>query len=324
MGVGMVHDATPLADVSPASSGGPVTITLLTTDDSLVRSVAKLLPGERYRVAGRRYPGSFMSYLGDRRADALLVDVRWQASGKLDLSGWRTNRRDPPIPVVGLCGPETPSAARLAALSDGLWDILELPSEAEELVAKLENWVWLKRGIDGLRSAVLLDVETGHYSSQGIRRRLGELSALAQRTGGSLSCVLFGADALPAGTELTSAAVLNCGRVFSLALHHQTRNSDIVGRIEPLKFMVLAPNTPPEAAVTMASRLTSLMLSRRVDGRVPVTFSAGIAGVDGQNGQVQARPELLFAAASRALNEARAGGTARVAVAWSKTEVAFT
>jgi hypothetical protein len=48
-------------------------------------------------------------------------------------------------------------------------------------------------------------------------------------------------------------------------------------------------------------------------------LSAGIAGIEGKNGQVQACPDLLLAAASRALNTARAAGTAQVAAAWGLT-----
>ena len=80
--------------------------------------------------------------------------------------------------------------------------------------------------------------------------------------------------------------------------------------------MVLAPHTSPKGAVRLAERFTSLSVSRQVEGEYPVTFSAGVAGVEGRNGQVQACPELLLAAASRALNQARAAGTAQVAAAW--------
>ncbi|HSG81831.1 MAG TPA: hypothetical protein VLC48_06265, partial [Gemmatimonadota bacterium] len=95
-----------------------------------------------------------------------------------------------------------------------------------------------------------------------------------------------------------------------------TRNSDVVGRLEPLKYMVLAPHTPPNGAIRMADRFTSLSLARQMNGELDVSFSAGVAGVDGRNGQVQACPELLMAAANRALNQARAAGVAQVAAAW--------
>ena len=83
--------------------------------------------------------------------------------------------------------------------------------------------------------------------------------------------------------------------------------------------MVLAPNTASHGAVRLAERLTALSLAGRVDSGGSVTFSAGVAGVDGWNGQIQASPELLFSAANRALNQARASGVAQVAIAWEST-----
>jgi GGDEF domain-containing protein len=151
-----------------------------------------------------------------------------------------------------------------------------------------------------------------------MKRRLREVAALAHRTNDALSCVVFGADPLPPGALLSDQELLAAGRRFSLALHHHTRKSDVIGRLEALKFMVLAPHTPPAGGAKLAERFTSLSLSRRVDGDFPATFSAGVAGVYGQNGQVQACPELLLVAANRALREARAAGTAQVAVTWGR------
>jgi PleD family two-component response regulator len=315
MAIGGVREAGPRSSAD-AAPGEPVDVTLITADEPLLGSVTQLLSGNRYRLSGRRQPQSLFSLLSEGRTDAVLLDLKLPIVQHLKWASLDGLNRKRAVPLVGICGVETERTTRLAALEDGLWDVVELPLEAAELIAKLDNWVWLKKDVDGLRAGVLLDVETGHYSSQGIKRRLREVSALAQRTGQALSCVLFGADPLPSGQELRTAALADAGRVFSLALHHRTRNSDVVGRLEPLKFMVLAPNTPAPGAVRLAERFTTLSLSSRVDGVTPITFSAGIAGIDGKNGQVQASPELLFAAANRALNQARAAGAAQVAVAW--------
>jgi PleD family two-component response regulator len=297
---------------------GPTTVTVLTADESLVRSLSAWLRRDGYRVVARRRPESLAGVLSDRRNDAVLLDLRLPLNVRLAIGREiRAASERPTVPVIGLCDAELPHDARLAALRDGFWDVLELPGASAELVAKLGRWVGLKRDVDGLQACSLLDAETGHYTSQGIKRRLRELVALSQRTGSPLSCVVFGADRVPEGESLSADSLLEAGKLFSLALHHQTRNSDAVGRLEPLKFLVLAPNTPPMGAIRLAERFTSYSLSRRVDGEFPVTFSAGVAGVEGRNGQIQAAPELLLAAASRALNQARAAGAAQVAAAWS-------
>ena len=184
------------------------------------------------------------------------------------------------------------------------------------MVAKLANWIVMKRDVDGLQITSLLDAETGHYSSQGIKRRLRELAALTQRTDSALSCVVFGADRSTESENIGGAVLAEAGREFSLALHHRTRNSDIIGRLEALKFLVLAPHTGPSGAVRLAERFTTFSLSRLVAGDLSLTFSAGVAGVEGRNGQVQTSPELLLNAADRALSQARNAGAAQVAAAW--------
>ncbi len=301
--------------------GEAANVAVFTTDEALLKSLASLLNGNRYRLTARRRTESLAAFLADRRTDAVLLDLRLPVSTRIDIGRQiREMSRKPSVPIIGVCDAATSFDARLAALQDGFWDVLELPSAAAELEAKLATWVWLKRDVDGLHSGALLDSETGHYTSQGMKRRLRELTALAQRTGAALSCVVFGPDREPASLSVSAEALMDVGRKFSLALHHRTRNCDVVGRLESLKFIVLAPNTPSAGAIKLAERFTSLSLSRRVDGDFPLTFSAGVAGVDGRNGQVHACPELLLVAANRALNEARSAGTAQVAVAWGRQD----
>jgi GGDEF domain-containing protein len=317
MAKGNVGERTDSGATATASAQVRTTVCVVTTDDSVVHALAALLGEDRYQLTAVRHPSSLGGHLLDRRTDAVLFDLRLSAGLQAAVSqhvGGVPKR--PIIPLVGLCSAGLSARARLSALQDGLWDVIELPAGSAELVAKLGRWVSLKRDIDGLRSSSLLDVETGHYTSQGIKRRLRELTALAQRTNDSLSCIVFGPDRLADGKSVNTEAVLEAGREFSLALHHKTRNSDVIGRLEPVKFLVLAPNTPAPGAVRLAERFTSFSLSRLVAGDAAVTFSAGVAGVEGRNGQVQACPELLLSAAERALNQARSAGAAQVAAAW--------
>ena len=317
MAMGRVQARFPLDAAAPAPAHGPAAVTLFSTDESLIRSLEALLRGDRYRLSARPRPASLAGFLADRRVDALLIDLRLPVSVRLEIGReLRMMSRRPAVPIVGVCDSTMSYETRLAAYEDGFWDVFEFPIDSGVLVAKLGTWTWLKRDVDGMQSGLLVDVETGHYTSAGMKRRLRELAALAQRLDDPLSCVIFASDQALDGADAAAMPVLDSGRKFSLALHHGTRNSDIVGRLEPMKFMVLAPHTPPAGAVRLAERFSSLSLSRQVDGDLAVTFSAGVAGVEGRNGQVQASPELLLAAASRALTQARSAGAAQVAAAW--------
>ncbi len=300
---------------------GPATVTVITTDEALLPALSGVLQADRYRLEQRTRPEPLSRFLGDRRSDAVLLDLRWlPVSTRIEIGRQlREARRRPTMPLIGICDDRLTLEGRTTALGDGFWDVIEMPGQAAELAAKLGTWIWLKRDVDGIQSGLLLDIKTGHYTSLGIKRRLRELVALARRMSDPLSCIVFGVDLSPDEVRMPTDPLYDLELKFSLALHHGTRNSDVVGHLEFLKFMVLAPHTPSSGGLRLAERFTSLSLSKRVDGEFPVTLSAGVAGIGGKNGQVQACPDLLLAAASRALNTARAAGTAQVALAWGVT-----
>lgn len=294
----------------------PAHVVFLTRDEWLSKPVASLLNRDRYRLTVVEDPGTLVQHFLGGRTDAVLLDLRVPLESGTDIGAllWEVPR-EPTIPVIGIGSEKTSRSARLDALNAGVWDVIEFPLPPAELLAKLDTYIWLKRHFDEQSAGVLLDLETSHYSMRGVKRRLRELVALAQRSEESFSCALFGADPMPENTVLTSRLLQKTGQEFSVALHHQTRSSDIVGRLEPLKFAVLAPKTPPEGAARLAERLTSWSVNRRMSGALPVTFSAGVAGIAGRNGQVYAQPELLLTAAHRALNTARAEGAGQVVIA---------
>lgn len=306
-----------LAPAEPRTSRyDPARVVFLTRDEWLSKPVASLLDRERYQLTVVGDPHALVEHFLHGHTDAVLLDLRVPLESGTDIGAllWEVPR-EPTIPVIGIGSQTTSRSTRLDALNAGVWDVIEFPLPPAELVAKLDTYVWLKRHYDEMSAGVLLDLETSHYSMRGIKRRLRELVALVQRSEEAFSCVLFGADPLPEQAVITTRVLREAGRKFSLALHHQTRSSDVVGRLEPLKFGVLAPKTPPDGALKLAERLTTWSLNRNMAGELPVTFSAGVAGIAGANGQVYAQPELLLTAAHRALNAARAEGAGQVSLA---------
>lgn len=309
----LLRVALPVGGDDPAAN-----IAVVSNDELLLERLRGLVPADRYRLLPRRRVESVIAAMTDRRVDAALVDLRLLPDASRLALGrhLRQLRSRSRIPAIGLCDSSLPEDARLLALEDGFWDVIEVPTGSGELVAKLRTWINLKRDIDGLRAGHLVDVETGHYTPQGVRRRLREMTALAQRMEDPLSCAVFAPDPPGDGQEVTAEELGETGRHFALALHHQTRSSDVVGRLEPLKFLILAPHTPLPGGVKLAERFTTMSVVHQLSGAYPLTFSAGVAGIERSNAQVQAQPELLLAAALRALAEARRRGSARVAVVW--------
>ena len=298
------------------SEGQAARVVLLATEDRLLRSLGTVLRDAGYRLLICRRAELLPASLESGTADAMLVDLELPLEMREGVGRrLRELGGTPRFPVIGLCRTTALGEARLSALKAGFWDVIPFPGASLELLSKLATFTSVKRQVDGLRSGLMLDTETGHYSSLGLRRKLRELTSLMHRTEDALACVMFGADDNPA-LAATSDEAMEAGRRFSLLLHHGTRNSDVIGRLDPLRFVVLAPHTPVAGAIRMAERFTSASLSRHVDGELSLTFSAGVVGIECRNGQVEARPELLLAAAERAFHRARDGGVAQVASVW--------
>lgn len=291
-------------------------VTVISADRTLQATVATLFADDSYQLTEYQSAGCLDRVLGDERADAVLLDLRMPITRSTDVAALlRNKRRDPAIPVVGVCGRQVSRYARMRAMESGLWDVVDVPEAADELIVKLDNWISLRRSLQRLRSGSLLDVDTGHYSASGLKRRLCEQAALAYRAGQDLSCVLFSVDSLFQAIEIAPAHLESAGIEFAQALAERTRASDVVARVEMLKFVVLAPYTPERGAVRVAERFTSWSVSRHVQGAMAVTFGAGVASLKGKSRTLAQEPQTLLLSAGRARALARASGAAQVAVA---------
>lgn len=139
---------------------------------------------------------------------------------------------------------------RLEALRSGAWEVLTLPLDAEELRLRVDRYVRAKQESDRARDEALLDPLTGFYSWDGIVRRIRELGAAAERFGRPLACIVFASQ--EEARELTDSF-----EVSELAdlLRGATRRSDVLARIGPREFAVVAPDTTPEGARILATRI---------------------------------------------------------------------
>src|SRR5258708_9777917 len=92
-----------------------------------------------------------------------------------------------------------------------------------------------------------MDPATGLHSRTGLARGARELGALMARTHGALACVVFAVDADPAdvgaGTYLAQAA----------------RVSEVVGKLGPREFAVIAPATDHVGALQLARRVSDAL-----------------------------------------------------------------
>ena len=194
--------------------------------------------------------------------DIVLVGA---GSGESDgIALCRQLRRDagfaPSVPVVLISTAPTTRDARVAALRAGAWEVLALPMDAVELLARVGALVQVKREADAARAEGLLEQGTGLYGVRGIERRSREVWADASRRHHALACVVFEAapQAEQPGGEVSRAAAAAARQHLGATLQAHGRLSDIVGRLSENEFAILAPGTDAAGALKLAQRLAQL------------------------------------------------------------------
>jgi diguanylate cyclase (GGDEF)-like protein len=233
-----------------------------------------------------------------------------------DMSGLvlcRTLLEDPRIskstPML-VATPHNPTREqRIEALRAGAWECVGPATDEVELTLKLHAYMRAKLDVDRSRAQGLLDPATGLYNRQGMARRIQELGSYAFREHGSLACVVLALDlepyALMAG-DVAAAAILRSVQ----ALQSTGRLSDVLGRLGPTEFAVIAPSTDPTGALRMAERLVrAIRESTTAAGdRLPVQqVRVGYEAVSNV-GYAPIQPVDLLVRASAALRRGTAEG----------------
>jgi diguanylate cyclase (GGDEF)-like protein len=158
-------------------------------------------------------------------------------------------------PIFVLFSEPATREQRLTALRAGAWDCIAPPHDADELVLKANAYIRAKREADRRRTEGLLDPASGLYNRQGLARRARELSSQAFRDHAAIACVALALDVPAAGRGADAEADV-VGRGVRV-LRTTARGSDVIGRLGPAEFAVLAPGTDAAGARRLAERLAS-------------------------------------------------------------------
>jgi PleD family two-component response regulator len=152
-------------------------------------------------------------------------------------------------PVLLADSPPVSDELKKSALRAGVWHVLEAPIDSEELLLRIEVATAARREAERAFTTSLVDSETGLYNSAGLARRTRELSAEAMRTHSALACIVLSAST--EGEEVSRTAAARSAEV----LRTLGRLSDVVSRVGPCEFIVLAPGTSAKGAAQLARRL---------------------------------------------------------------------
>jgi len=184
--------------------------------------------------------------------DAFIIDL--QAADLDGLGVCRGLRADryvtPATPIILITASPATRHTRLDALRAGANDLRSGPFDPEEFLLDLQARLAAKYDADQARLEGLTDAKTGVYNLRGLERKAREVAAGAARHHAVYGCAAFVPD-----IGVPDAAVADLGDRLARAFHSQARTSDALGRVGPLEFIVLAPETDAAGASRLAERL---------------------------------------------------------------------
>ena len=152
-------------------------------------------------------------------------------------------------PVILVTSGTATRNERLEAIRAGAWEVIALPVDAEELLLRMDRFIRAKMEADRAQEEALIDAATGLYSWAGISRRIAEIASAAERFGRPVACIVFAPGAGETAEEQVDLAGL------AERLRSGTRRSDVLGRIGPREFAIVAPDTNREGAQILVDRL---------------------------------------------------------------------
>jgi PleD family two-component response regulator len=239
----------------------------------------------------------------DSQPDLLLVekDLRDMSAAEFYLELKAAVPGSSTIPTCVIASSPWSREDRLDTLRAGAWDVCSLPMDGEELFLKVDRWVRAKLAGDLERDRGLLDPDTGLYNTQGLLRRIAELSAGAMRYGRPIGCVIVSSELpapKPGGPAAGQTRTWTAAAAKTVATTLQTagRASDAVGRLSATEFVVIAPDTDPTGVEGLVRRLRRAIEAAAVEQ--PLALRFGYYAVPSFDAESIAPTELLVRAAA--------------------------
>lgn len=210
-------------------------------------------------------------------------------------------------------------AAAEASLSGGVQDFLVEPVSDGELLARVAAAARTKdlqqelvAQARRLEARVREDPLTGLANRRFILTQLAGMVSGTRRHGRPLSIALIDVDRFKAVNDVHGHDVGD--RVLTAAvrtMREHLRGEDQLGRLGGDEFLVLLPDTGPEAAASVAEKLRHEVAATRAG--VPITISVGVATWEDE------APESLMRRGDEALYAAKRAGRDRVRTALPAT-----
>jgi diguanylate cyclase (GGDEF)-like protein len=302
--------------MSDQQSTNGVPLALLADDrEERTRWLTRVLDDARYAVLRERTARHALERARAAQPDLIIIGGDLPDMPGNDLC--RVVRGDDRIthatPIFVVLSEPFTREQQLAALREGAWECIAPPHDSDEIVLKANTYVRAKRDADRTRTEGLLDPQTGLYNRQGLARRARELGSQAFREHSALACVVLAFDLDRGGLARSDDPTAAVDRGVHV-LQATARQSDVVGRLAPAEFAVLAPGTDASGARRLAERLAGSVQVAMAPPVVPsATSSLGVDVRFGYEavanvGYAPIEPVELLARASAALRTGTAEG----------------
>ena len=226
------------------------------------------------------------------------------------------------LPVV-LVTVKTDSASRVEGLKIGADDYVCKPFDEEELLARVEAMLRIKRLHDHvvdararLEQLSLHDDLTGLFNYRYLHSRLSEEFKRAERYHDPLACLVIDIDRLQAHNELGGREAGDCVLKFvAEIIQRSVREVDVVARFGGDEFLVVLPSTHFAGSVTVAERILQ-DANQCIPGdpgqpSLPVALSLGVALFPSRDVRTK---DALLRGADAALHAAKRDGGNRICV----------
>jgi two-component system, cell cycle response regulator len=309
-------------DISPGASArvpAPSPLTerrLLIVEDSptMRRVIRRFLDSTGYVIFEAGDGEEALRLAARERPDVILLDVQIPLlDGFGVLASLQTDAALSEIPVV-LVTARSEAEDVADGLHRGAHDYLRKPFEQPELLARVHAAMRTKALRDELRARnaqlelmVNTDLVTGLLNRRATDEQLASLISRSRRHAAALSLLLVDVDGLRAVNGTHGSAVGDAVlETVAARVSEQLREEDVLGRWGGDELIVLAPDTGPEGAARLATRVRGAIAATPVAteaGALVTTVTVGVstlAADDGAGDLVRRAEESLRAAAGDA------------------------
>jgi len=282
---------------------------LICDDDASIREVlTTTLLSEGYNITAAKNGKEAIELFKKEPTDLILMDVSMPGmTGFEVLDTIKSYFGEKYIPVIFLTA-SIKIDDKLRALHGGAVDYLVKPVEANELLARIQNFLEIKEKHDKLQKEATFDWMTGALNKAHFIRKATEEIEKAARNKIPLTFILTDIDDFKKINDETGHLAGDKVIVeFAERLKRLTRKIDLIGRFGGDEFMVMLSHKTSREAKIVAERLRRAMRRPVVFERkkINISFSMGIFEV---KENVDKHIDTILSLADQALYEAKAKG----------------